>query len=160
MRLSTYLMTAALVGVVGVGQACTTKAADDTKQETGAALDATKSGADKTIDAAKAASDATKDAAAQMADRAKAVVDQVADKPADAASATGAAVTDGWITRTVQAHVADEPLLKGSTITVDTRNHEVTLKGTVSSNAAKARAAVIARGIDGVTRVDNQLVVK
>ncbi len=39
-------------------------------------------------------------------------------------------------------------------------DHAVTLKGTVASSAAKARAAAIAGGTEGVTRVVNQLVVK
>ncbi len=160
MRMSKYFVTAALVGVVGVGQACTTKAAEDTKQETGATLDATRSGADKAIDATKDAGAAVKDAAVETADQAKDAASQVAEKSKDVASATGAAGTDGWITTKVKVKFVGERLLEGSDIAVDTRNHAVTLTGTVSSNAAKARAEVLAHGVTGVTRVDNQLVVK
>jgi len=44
-------------------------------------------------------------------------------------------------------------------INVDTKDRVVTLKGTVRSSAAKARAAEIARSTEGVTKVVNQLVV-
>jgi hyperosmotically inducible protein len=54
----------------------------------------------------------------------------------------------------------DETLLKDSKINVDTNDHVVTLKGTVGSDAAKARAVAIARGTEGVVRVVDQLVVK
>jgi hyperosmotically inducible protein len=60
----------------------------------------------------------------------------------------------------VSATFVDETLLKGSDINVDTDNHAVTLKGTVGSDAAKARAVAIARNTEGVTRVVNRLVVK
>ena len=53
----------------------------------------------------------------------------------------------------------DESLLKGSTIDVDTNNHVVTLKGSVRSNTARARAVAIARGTEGVARVVDELVV-
>jgi hyperosmotically inducible protein len=73
---------------------------------------------------------------------------------------TGEVITDGWITTKVSAKFVDEKLLKGSSINVDTKDHAVTLKGTVGSDAAKARAVEIARNTDGVVRVVNQLVVK
>ena len=73
---------------------------------------------------------------------------------------TGEAITDGWITTKVSAKFVDEKLLKGSNINVDTEDHVVTLKGTVGSDAAKARAVEIAGNTEGVVRVVNQLVVK
>ena len=42
---------------------------------------------------------------------------------------------------------------------MDTTDHVVTLKGTVISQTAKARAEEIARTTDGVTSVVNQLVI-
>jgi len=53
-----------------------------------------------------------------------------------------------------------EDSLKGSDINVDTSNYNVTLKGTVPSAAAKARAFELAKDTDGVARVDDQLIVK
>ena len=63
-------------------------------------------------------------------------------------------------TTKVSAKFADETLLEDSDINVDTNNHVVTLKGVVASDAAKTRAATIARGTEGVTRVVNELAVR
>lgn len=84
----------------------------------------------------------------------------VAEKGKEAAVATAAAATDGWITTKLKAKFADESALEGSDINVDTSDHVVRLRGTVPSRAAKARAALIARGTENVARVVNQLVVK
>jgi osmotically-inducible protein OsmY len=83
-----------------------------------------------------------------------------ADKLADAATATGAAVSDGWITTKLKAKFADEVGLKGSDITVDTKAHVVTLTGTVLSTTARTRAVEIANGTEGVKRVVDGLVVR
>ena len=149
MRFSTGLMTAALAGVVFAGPACTAKAVDETKRDAGAALDATQAGADKAIAA-------TKKAGEQAAD----IATDVAQKTADVASASGAVVNDGWITAKVKTKFADESVLNGRDINVDTFDRVVTLKGTVLSEAAKVRAEVIASGSEGVARVLNELVVK
>jgi hyperosmotically inducible protein len=74
--------------------------------------------------------------------------------------ATSAAVTDGWITTKLKAKFADETMLKGSDINVDTTDHVVTLSGAVPSATAKSRAVEIADGTEGVKRVVNRLVVK
>ena len=57
-------------------------------------------------------------------------------------------------------NVMGETLLKGSDIDVDTQNHVVTLKGTVTSDAAKGRAVAVARNTEGVDQVVNQFVVR
>jgi hyperosmotically inducible protein len=68
-------------------------------------------------------------------------------------------ITDGWITTRVKSKFIDEDLLKGSDINVDTTNKVVTLKGTVKSAAARARAVELAKETDGVTRVIDQLTI-
>jgi osmotically-inducible protein OsmY len=73
---------------------------------------------------------------------------------------TGEAITDTWITAKVKWFFVGEDALKDSDMNVDTSNRVVTLKGTVPSPAAKARAVQLARETDGVSRVDDQLVVK
>jgi osmotically-inducible protein OsmY len=75
-------------------------------------------------------------------------------------SRTGEAITDSWITAKVKWFFVGENALKGSDINVDTSNHVVTLKGTVPSAAGKARAVQLAKETDGVTRVDDQLMIK
>lgn len=164
MSFSKCMMTAALAGVVSAALACTDKAVGDVKRNTNAALDATKTGADKAIDATKKVGDATavvaKDVARTTADKTTEIAGDVAQKSQEVASATGAAVTDGWITTKVKAKFSDETSLKGSHITVDTDDRVVTLRGTVLSAAAKKQAAAIARGTERVRRVVNFLVVE
>ncbi|HVC19841.1 MAG TPA: BON domain-containing protein [Vicinamibacterales bacterium] len=160
MSVSKYLMTAVLVGLAFGGQACTDRAVNETKEKAGAALDATRAGADRAIDATKRAGDATADAAQRTAGTAKAMAGDVVQQGGTLASATGGVVADDWITTRVDAKVSDDTMLEGSDITVDTRDQVVTLWGTVPFPAARARAAAIARGTEGVSAVVNQLVVK
>ena len=142
MKVSTALTVAALAAVVSAGLACTAREVDEAKSRVGVAVDATKAGADK------------------VADRVIEATKKASDQTQDAAAATGAAVNDGWITAKVKAKFADEIVLEGSDINVDTSGHVVTLRGTVRSGPAKARAGVIAGGTESVTRVVNQLVVQ
>ena len=99
------------------------------------------------------------------------VVDLAADRPAkgtmgtiepktkDGLSKTGEVITDGWITTRVHSKFIDENLLKGSDITVDTKDHVVVLKGTVLSSAARARAVEQAKEVEGVHRVVDRLTI-
>jgi osmotically-inducible protein OsmY len=164
MTFSKWLTTAALAAVFATGWACTDNAASETRKDLGATLGATKAGADKALEATKKAGDRTtvvaKDLAQKTVDTTGEVAGEVAEKGKEAAVATGAAMTDGWITTKLKAKFADETALEGSDINVDTSDHVVRLRGTVSSLAAKARAALIARGTENVARVVNQLVVK
>jgi hyperosmotically inducible protein len=93
-------------------------------------------------------------------DTTKDVALAVAATTRDAAVATGEAVTDAWITTHLRAKFVDEDLLDDSDINVDTRDHVVTLKGTVTSALGKARAAAIARDTRGVKHVINAILVK
>jgi osmotically-inducible protein OsmY len=101
----------------------------------------------------------TKDIAVGTAEKAQEIAGAVATTTKDVVSTTGEAITDGWITTKVSAKFVDEALLKGSDINVDTKEHVVTLNGSVTSETGKARAAAIARDTEGVTRVVNHLVV-
>jgi len=131
MSVSKYAMTAALIGAVFGCTACNDREAEQAKKNTAVAVDAARAGAEK-----------------------------VAEKTKEVAEATGAAVSDGWITAKVKAKFADETALNGSSISVDTTDHVVTLSGAVVSSASKTRAVQIAEGTEGVKRVVNQLVVK
>ena len=79
----------------------------------------------------------------------------VGEKTKDGLSKTGEVITDGWITTHVKAKFVGEDLLKNSDIDVDTKDHVVTLKGTVTSAAARARAAHEAKEVEGVHSVVN-----
>ena len=189
MSISRWLVSAILVGAVVAGSACTQEPVETTTgspvvvvtadkpnaSSSDASLEASKAAGEKTGDAAKNAvetiGDKTKEIAVATADKTKEIAVKTADKTEDiaraigsetkkAVSTTGEVITDGWITTNVSARFVDEALLKGSNINVDTTDHTVTLKGTVKSDAAKARAAVVAGGTEGVKHVVNQLVVR
>jgi osmotically-inducible protein OsmY len=64
---------------------------------------------------------------------------------------------DGWITTKIQASYFIDPDVKGRDIDVTTQNGVVTLTGTVSSETERREAASIAREIDGVVEVREQL---
>ena len=140
------------------------KAHDATKERTASIIDETKEVGKKTADVAKdiahQTSDKTKEIAGKTADKTKEIAGAVGSTTKDVVSTTGEVITDGWITTKVSAKFVDETLLKNSNINVDTNHHVVTLKGTVGSEAGKARAAAIAGGTEGVKGVINQLVVK
>ena len=125
------LMTAGVVGVVLAGAACS----EQTKAN-------------------------SKDVAQQTASTTKEIASNISDKTAAAASSTGAEVTDAWITAKVKTKFADEKVLAGNRISVETNNHVVSLRGTVLSSAGKTRAADIARGTENVTGVVDLLVVE
>lgn len=141
MHISTWWIPAMLATAVVAGSACTQQASDDTR------------------DIAQRTGDQARDIAVATADKTREIAGAVGNKTTDVVSTTGEAITDGWITTRVSARFIDEILLKGSNINVDTADHVVTLKGVVGSDAAKTRAADVARNTEGVARVVNQLVV-
>ena len=92
-------------------------------------------------------------------DRQTAGATRADDQAREATSATGETITDAWILTKVKAQFVGEDALENSNINVDVRSNVVFLKGTVASQAGKARAAEIARATEGVTRVENNLVI-
>lgn len=75
----------------------------------------------------------------------------------EAAAGAGRKVSDGWLTSKIYADFIDEDALEGSDIDVDVNAGVVTLKGTVPTQAGSARAADVAKAIDGVKSVRNSL---
>ncbi|MGH9140511.1 MAG: BON domain-containing protein [Vicinamibacterales bacterium] len=84
---------------------------------------------------------------------------KVADKTKDGVSKTGEVITDGWITTRVHSKFVGEDLLKDSDINVDTKDHVVTLSGTVMSAAGRARAVAQAKDVEGVHQVIDRLTI-
>ncbi|WP_418129485.1 BON domain-containing protein [Variovorax sp. 278MFTsu5.1] len=78
----------------------------------------------------------------------------------EAGAAVSATMDDAAITASVSAGLARDPDLSAIKIDVDTKAGAVSLKGPAPSAAAKARAEEIAKGVQGVTSVNNQLEVK
>jgi osmotically-inducible protein OsmY len=68
---------------------------------------------------------------------------------------------DGSVTTAkVKAALIGEPTLNGLEISVETFKDRVLLSGFVDSAAQKERATAVAYGVDGVTNVENKLIVK
>lgn len=68
--------------------------------------------------------------------------------------------TDPGITTAVQAGYYRDDLVRGRQIDVNTEAGVVTLEGTVRSEDVRQRAINIAQGVEGVVRVNDQLVVR
>ena len=102
------------------------------------------------------------------ADAKAAMKPAVASKPAKATSpaptskqqSPGAYVDDSVITGKVKAAVLGEPTLKSAEINVETFKGVVQLTGFVSSRAAIDKAVEVARGVEGVKSVKNDMIVK
>ncbi|HRH43341.1 MAG TPA: BON domain-containing protein [Pyrinomonadaceae bacterium] len=72
-------------------------------------------------------------------------------------STIGQGVNDSWLWFKTKTALATTNDLRDSTINVDVVNDVVTLKGTVGSAAEKTKAEQVAKGIDGVKSVKNEL---
>lgn len=70
---------------------------------------------------------------------------------------TGQTIDDASITASVQKKLTSDKLSNFVRINVDTDQSVVTLKGTVRSVEEKSRAEDLARQVNGVTKVNNNL---
>jgi hyperosmotically inducible periplasmic protein len=73
---------------------------------------------------------------------------------------TGEYVDDAAITTKVKTAFAQDPAVKAIDVKVDTFKGTVQLNGFVDTAEEKARAEQIARGIEGVMNVQNNVTVK
>ena len=69
----------------------------------------------------------------------------------------GTGLNDGWLWVKTRFDLAAADDLRDSTINVDVDKAVVTLTGTVASAAQKAKAESVAKAVQGVTSVRNQL---
>ena len=111
------------------------KATDAVTGTAGTVASATKTGAEKTVEASK----------------------KVAGKTKDIFSKSGEKITDGWITSRVKSTYMADETLQSSAINVDTRDHVVTLRGAVPTEAARTKALDLAKGVEGVDSVVDNL---
>lgn len=125
---------------------------DDVKGTTGTAAEKTKDGAEKV-------GEKTKDGAEKVGEKTKDGAEKVGKETKEVLSKTGEVITDSWIVSRVHSKFVGEDLLKDSSIDVDSKDHVVTLKGTVISAAAKARAVAEAKEVEGVKSVVDHLTV-
>ena len=84
---------------------------------------------------------------------------EVSRETTAAVDKVGDAASDSRITMTVQSKYFASDEVKGHEIDVDTDHGVVTLKGKVQSENARQQAVQIARGVDGVARVEDQLTI-
>ncbi|HYD63698.1 MAG TPA: BON domain-containing protein [Noviherbaspirillum sp.] len=80
-------------------------------------------------------------------------------KQGEAKKSTGQMIDDATITSKVKAALLADPEVAGLKINVDTSNGKVTLKGEVKTMALWRKAESLARGVEGVQAVNNQLVI-
>ena len=73
---------------------------------------------------------------------------------------TGQYIDNSVITSKVKAAIFEEPTLKTLQINVESFKGEVQLSGFVDSAASVKKAGDVARGVEGVVGVKNDLVVK
>ncbi|MBC7413807.1 MAG: BON domain-containing protein [Herminiimonas sp.] len=79
---------------------------------------------------------------------------------AGGSASAGVAIDDSIITTKLKTALLADTTLKGSDISVETRNGEVALTGSVTNQAQKDHAAKIAQALSGVKNVNNKLVLK
>ena len=73
---------------------------------------------------------------------------------------TGAYIDDTAITASVKTRMLDDTRVAGTSITVETLNGTVMLSGFAKSEAEKAAAESIARKVNGVKAVKNEITVR
>ncbi len=69
-------------------------------------------------------------------------------------------VDDSTITNNIRAKYIDDPTVHFGDVGVTTLNGNVRLSGRVTSDRERQRAAQIARGVNGVRSVDNEIIVR
>ncbi len=67
---------------------------------------------------------------------------------------------DATITSTINSRYVKDELVSAFDVNVDTNRGQVTLYGTVPSQAAAQRAVELARTVKGVTRIESKLTVR
>lgn len=82
------------------------------------------------------------------------------DKTSDGKSATKQYVDDAGITAEVKAAFAKDETVRALSISVETKNGVVQLSGFGRSELEKRRAEEIARKVNGVRQVKNDIVLK
>ena len=77
--------------------------------------------------------------------------------PPVATTTVGTEIDDSVITARVKGALMADPDIKSLDFKIETRKGEVQLSGFVESNAQVDRAMTVARGVEGVTMVENRL---
>lgn len=86
--------------------------------------------------------------------------DSFANEARELGRTIGSGANDGWLWTKTRALLASADDLRESTINVDVDNGVVTLSGTVGTAAQKASAEKVAKSVEGVGSVKNNLTVQ
>ena len=150
-------ISALVLGLAACGKTDDNKTAgqklDNAIERTENAADNAKVEADR---AAANASQSMNNAAESVKETAKEVGDATKEAAGNVAAAADAAAT----TAKVNAALVGDPELSALKINVDTKDGAVLLKGEAPSQSAKDRATDLAKAVQGVISVDNQLTLK
>jgi osmotically-inducible protein OsmY len=73
---------------------------------------------------------------------------------------TGQIIDDTAIHTKVKAALVNDPVVSGTSINVDVERGMVVLSGAVNGDVEKTKAEDIARGVNGVRSVENNLIVR
>ena len=84
-------------------------------------------------------------------------MDEVKDKVKSATEGAKTAVSDSWITSKTKIALFADERVKGREVSVDTQKGVVHLRGKVDSDEAKSAAADVAKNVEGVQSVKNDL---
>lgn len=96
----------------------------------------------------------------EAAQASKAAAEALAAQAERQIEKAGVVLDDAAVTARVKTALVIAPDLKGLAINVDTVLNVVTLSGTVASQGLREQAETMARGVDGVKDVKNDLMVK
>jgi osmotically-inducible protein OsmY len=113
--------------------------------------------ADKTSAAATRISDKTTAAATKIGEKTTTAADKIAEKSSVAAAKVEHTLSETAVSARIKAKMALDDNIKARAIDVSTHGTTVTLSGTVTSKAERARAVEVARQTAGVTRVVDEL---
>jgi osmotically-inducible protein OsmY len=120
-----------------------------------------KRAAEKTERGAEGAGERLGEGADRAADKIGKTAERAGNRIEKETSVAAGELSDTVITAKIKAAYVGEDLLEGSDVSVDTEDGgEVTLSGSVRSEAARRRALEIARRTNGVVRVTDALKVK
>lgn len=84
-------------------------------------------------------------------------MEQTKDKAKSMTEEAKTAVSDSWITSKTKIALFADERVKGTQVSVDTKNGVVHLRGKVDSDEAKQAAAEVSKGIEGAKSVKNDL---
>lgn len=121
--------------------------------------DVVKDAGEVTKEGAQKVGEKTKEVAKDAGQKTKEVAKEAGEKTKEGVSKVGSEINDAWILSKVKADFVGEDVLKGSDINVDVDQKVVTLRGTVPTVAARARAMEIARKTDGAKSVVDRLTI-